>query len=275
VKEPAMPSIEENRSLWGNAYDWSSGGNEWSAAWGGAHNQWEGTIVPRISRHLPVHTILEIAPGYGRWTAFLARYCERLIAVDLSEKCISACRERFREIAHIECHVNDGRSLPFIRDGSVDFVFSFDSLVHADTDVIESYLTEFARILKPDGAGFIHHSNVAEFQKIAAFHTFLEQHPRIHAVARWSRLLPTVHGRAPRASASHFRESAAAAGIRCVSQEKVNWGGSRLIDCLSTIRNGSSRTNRAVPTWHNTHFMREALCVAERARLYREPVDDA
>jgi ubiquinone/menaquinone biosynthesis C-methylase UbiE len=268
-----MPTTEENRNLWGGAYDWSNGGDEWSSAWGGAQSQWDGTIFPRIERHLPVHTILEIAPGFGRWTAFLAGYCERLIVVDLSEKCISACRDRFHDVAHIEYHVNDGRTLPFVADDSVDFVFSFDSLVHVDADDIESYVAEIARILTPGGAGFLHHSNVAEYGKIAAIHAFLEQHPRVHALARFSRLVPTVHGRATKMSAGRFRESAAGVGIRCLSQEKVNWGGNRTIDCISTIRKGDPRTDLPVPIWHNPHFMREAMCLAERTRLYREGDD--
>ena len=87
-----MASTQENLSFWNKDYDWSAHGDEWSGAWGGAHTQWHGTLFPRIRRHLPVHTILEIAPGFGRWTQFLAGLCERLIVVDLSSKCIEACR---------------------------------------------------------------------------------------------------------------------------------------------------------------------------------------
>jgi hypothetical protein len=79
-----MPTIEENRSLFDGTYDWPQAGEEWSTDWGGAEIQWYGSILPRISAFVPADTILEIAPGYGRWTAFLAKLCKGLIIVDLA-----------------------------------------------------------------------------------------------------------------------------------------------------------------------------------------------
>ena len=90
-----MPTIEDNISFWNGTYNWSKGGEEWSKTWGSSYMQWHGTILPRIRAFLPADTILEIAPGYGRWTEFLKDYCTSLMIVDLSEKCIKACRERF------------------------------------------------------------------------------------------------------------------------------------------------------------------------------------
>ena len=43
------------------------------------------------------------------------------------------------------------------------FVFSFDSLVYAENDVIAAYLSQLARKLSPDGVGFIHHSNIGAY----------------------------------------------------------------------------------------------------------------
>ena len=83
-------------------------------------------------------SMLEIAPGYGRWTAFLKDLCSRLPLVDLSPKCIEACRERFGESDDIAYHVNDGRSPAMIDEDSIDFAFSFDSLVHVELEVLES-----------------------------------------------------------------------------------------------------------------------------------------
>jgi ubiquinone/menaquinone biosynthesis C-methylase UbiE len=112
---------------------------------------------------VPADTILEIAPGHGRWTAFLKNLCNRLIIVDLSEGCINKCRERFAESSHISYFVNDGKSLEMVTDGSVDFIFSFDSLVHAEDAVLKAYTAEFKKKLRPNGAGFIHHSNLGEY----------------------------------------------------------------------------------------------------------------
>jgi hypothetical protein len=70
-------------------------GDEWSARWGGPGWHWRISLFPRIHGYLPWSTILEIAPSMGRWTHSLVERCERLIAVDLAEKCVDACKKRF------------------------------------------------------------------------------------------------------------------------------------------------------------------------------------
>jgi ubiquinone/menaquinone biosynthesis C-methylase UbiE len=91
---------------------------------------------------------LEIAAGFGRWTHYLKDYCRELWIVDRIGECIEACRQRFASDSHVHCYLNDGRSLPMIPDASVDFVFSFDSLVHTKRDVVEAYLRELGTKLK-------------------------------------------------------------------------------------------------------------------------------
>src|SRR3954469_21448802 len=161
-----MADVEENLAVWSTDWDWSTQGDEWSAWWGDTHALWYGALLPRIHAFLPAGTILEIAPGYGRWTQFLKEECERLVAVDLTERCIDACRERFSDATNIEYHVNDGRSLDMVADGSIDFAFSFDSLVHAEADVVGAYVEQLARKLSPDGIGFIHHSNIGGYRRL-------------------------------------------------------------------------------------------------------------
>ena len=90
-----MPSVKDNLKKWTAEYDWATQGEEWSTAWGGSEAQWFGAIFPRIHAFLPTDTVLEIAPGFGRWTHYLRNWCQRLIVVDLAENCITACRQRF------------------------------------------------------------------------------------------------------------------------------------------------------------------------------------
>src|SRR4051812_13818536 len=132
-----MADVATNRALWSGGYDWSKRGEEWSAWIGGSRNHWSMVILPRIHAYLPASTILEIAPGFGRWTQYLLGHCDRLIGVDLSEECVESCRARFADAPHAEFHVNDGRTLDDVEPGSVDFAFSHDSLVHVETDVVE------------------------------------------------------------------------------------------------------------------------------------------
>src|SRR3954471_6422457 len=160
-----MPEVDENRENWTAGWEWSAAGDEWSAWWGGTEALWHGALLPRIHAWVPAGTILEIAPGFGRWTGYLADGAERVIAVDLTERCVAACRERFAGDARVEVHQNDGRSLPMVADASVDFAFSFDSLGHPESDVIGAHMRELARVLRPDGVAFVHHSNIGAYPR--------------------------------------------------------------------------------------------------------------
>src|SRR5215475_13304533 len=157
-----MPTIAENKKHWEGRYDWTERGDEWSRPWGSVEMQWYIALLPRIQAHLPTRTILEIACGSGRWTHYLKEWCDRLIAVDLAAECVETCRQRFKSASNIEYHVNDGKSLDMTAAESVDFVFSYDSLVHADPTVFDAYFGALSRILTPDGVAFLHHSNLGE-----------------------------------------------------------------------------------------------------------------
>jgi SAM-dependent methyltransferase len=267
-----MASIEENLTVWGNDYDWKQAGEEWSAAWGGADMQWYFTILPRIHAFVPKQTILEIAPGFGRWTQFLAPLCEKLIVVDLSDKCIQHCKNRFKSYSHLNYHVNDGKSLEMIPDESIDFLFSFDSLVHAEADVIEEYLKQIRVKLKRDGVGFIHHSN------IGAYKTFFSFNDRLNKMIRNSRLKKTLcrlgmmeshdHFRARSMTADIFKRIAAKYDLEC-QQEIINWGTKRLIDCFSIIKKKGAKPSLG-QVLRNKAFMTESAYIHKLAKLYTD-----
>jgi SAM-dependent methyltransferase len=241
-------------------YDWRQAGEEWSAPWGSSAAQWSGTILPRIRDYLPARTILEIAPGFGRWTHYLKDYCDELWAVDKSSECIEACAQRFAAVPHVHCCLNDGRSLPMIPDGSIDFAFSFDSFVHPNRDIVEAYLQELRRKLKIGGKGFIHHSNFGEYVD-----TPRERIPEGLAKPLIKlKILDWAHHRNPGMSADLFRSLCATHGLHCISQELVNWRGRRLIDCLSLFVRSNSAPSTPTKVIRNPNFMREA------ARLRRQ-----
>ena len=236
------------------SYDWKEAGEEWSQPWGSSAAQWAGTIFPRIRDCLPVGTILEIAPGFGRWTHYLKDYCNELWAVDKSSDCIEACQQRFASVSHVRCVLNDGRSLSMIPDASVDFVFSFDSFVHPDRDVVEEYLRQLGTKLKIGGKGFIHHSNFGEYVNSPR-----ERLPE--ALAKpliKAKILDWAHHRNPGMTAELFRALSARNGLQCLSQELVNWRGRRLIDCLSLFVRSDSAPESPTKIIRNPNFMREA-----------------
>ena len=87
-----MPNLDWNRQMWTEDSTWTTAGDEWSGDWGDSEAQWFGSLYPRLHRMLPAETILEIAPGFGRWTRFLLPQCGHYVGMDLSETCVDACR---------------------------------------------------------------------------------------------------------------------------------------------------------------------------------------
>jgi len=222
---------------------------------------WETTILPRICAFVPTGTILEVAPGYGRCTQFLKDLCDHLIAVDLSPRCIAACAERFPDCG-IELHVNDGKSLPMVRDKSVDFVFSWDSLVHVEAGTLNAYAVELARVLKPGGAGFFHHSNIGSYAFVLKLSKRFPERigylkPRSALVDR-GLLIDTVHWRAESVTAACFAAIFERAGVPCREQELVACGHHRfLTDCFSTFTPRGSRWDRGNRIVRNPGFPAE------------------
>jgi SAM-dependent methyltransferase len=261
-----MPSIEQNKYWWDKEKDWDAAGDEWSEQYATSAMQWHASILPRIHPYLPAPTILEIAPGFGRWTQYLKNLCEQLVVVDLSVKCIEACKVRFKNDDNIAYHLNDGKSLSMIEDNSIDFLFSFDSLVHAENDSIQAYLEQLARKLKPNGVGFVHHSNLGSFAK---HFEMADKLPKGRGLLSKMHILePGDHKRCHAMTADTFVSLANGAGLKVVSQELINWGTQRPIDCLSIFTHPNGIWDRDYQRWVNEDFGREAAYIRKMARLY-------
>jgi SAM-dependent methyltransferase len=273
-----VPTIEENLKQWNQDYDWRLAGEPWSKAWGSSAAEWYGCIYPRIRRFLPASTILEIAPGFGRWTEFLLEHCDALIGIDLTPKCVDGCRQRFADRLGASFETNDGHSMPTVADSSVDLAFSFDSLVHVEAETLHGYLAELARVLRPGGVAFLHHSNLGADQR--SNHTLAPlqgplkriKHTRLRSGLVRIGVDRALSWRAPSVSAAGFADLCDQVGMRCVGQELINWsGGILLLDGISVVtRPGScwDRPNRVVK---NRLFHSEARSIRRSDSLYDTP----
>ena len=240
-----MPDLEWNYATWNHGHGWQSAGDEWSVAWGGASSQWYGSVLPRIRNCLPARTTLEIAPGHGRWTQFLLRHCERYFGVDISDKCVDVCRRRFAAFANARFIQNDGVSLAMIPDHCVDFVFSYDSLVHVEIDVIREYIWQICAKLSPAGFAYIHHSNAGNSCSVAS-----------EAAAG---------ARAGTVSSSIVKELVEDCSGHVVLQEEVNWIGRSRTDCMTLF--SLAKPNRPYVLLENDQFIEEM----ELVRRYQSP----
>ena len=142
----------------------------------------------------------------------------------------------------------------------------FTEWTHAEADVIEGYLNQLARKLKPDGVGFIHHSNIGEFGMSSHW---IEKMPgKLRRSLTEKGWLDRDHGRAHSMTAEIFEEYCDRVGLQCIGQELVNWGTKRLIDCFSVFTLRSSRRARPNKIIRNCDFMREAAMIRRLSELY-------
>ncbi len=255
--EPGAPAPNLN-------YDWKARGEEWSAPWGSSAAQWFGSVRPRIEEWLPAGVILEIGPGFGRWTRYLQEQCDHLVLVDFNENCIEACRRRFAEKSNLSYHRNDGSSLAMVADASVDFVFSFDSLVHAPRAAIEAYLSQLGKKLKRDGVVFLHHSNLGSYA--GSIGSLMPKAAR--RMLTKAGLAESNHSRASDMTADLFRDLCAQQRLKCIRQETINWRSRRLLDCISTFVQEGSKQDRPLRAWRNPDFMQEAELIRRRSQIY-------
>jgi ubiquinone/menaquinone biosynthesis C-methylase UbiE len=145
-------TVAENKQLW-NAYDWSQRGEEWTRT-----AEWKETVLARyLFPNVPEGgTVLEIGPGGGRWTEVLQRRAGKLLVVDISERVIAMCRERFAGCANVDYRVGTGSTLD-APDAAFDALWSYDVFVHINPLDARGYFREFMRVLKPGAKAVVHH----------------------------------------------------------------------------------------------------------------------
>jgi SAM-dependent methyltransferase len=248
-----MPSVEENLG-WARNEAWEDHGEEWSSGFGDSFLMWHGLIVPRIGRWLPAGLAVEIACGHGRCTRFLASSARELVAVDLAPEIVDACAARLRDRANVRYVVNDGRSLPTVAADSVDLAFSWDSLVHAEADVLDDYLLALAVALRPGGVAFLHHSNLGAYR---------------NPTTGEAEVTGSSHWRGVTATAAGVRATCARLGLECLVQELIPWGGAEFIDCFTLLRRPDAAPREVAPVVHeHAGFLAEAANLRRLRSLY-------
>jgi SAM-dependent methyltransferase len=94
---------------------------------------------------------VEIGPGLGRVCLALAGHFERVVGVDVSEEMVTRARQLVSD-DRITFEVGSGMDLRSVPSATADFVVTFTVLQHlSDPELIEAYLRDSARVLKPGG----------------------------------------------------------------------------------------------------------------------------
>lgn len=184
--------------------------------------QWRELILPFLRTDetgINWAAVVELGAGRGRSAAKLLPMAGRLHLVDLHGNNLDACRRRFGGDPRLAYHLTDGRSLP-LPDAAATFLFSFDSMVHFDSDVVRDYLREGRRVLRPGGHAFLHHSN-----------TMAHPGGDFAAEAHWRNFMS-------RELLAHY---ALKEGLEVLRQEPLDWNGDGgFSDCFSLLRRPAS-----------------------------------
>ena len=152
-KLPGFNTVQYNHKEWSN-YNWSQEGEEWSDS-----EAWKKSLLNEVLlRYIqPNKIVLEIGPGAGRWSVILAPLSQKFILVDLTEASIQHCKKKLQQFTNCVFYANNGSDLSFLKNESVDYVWSFDVFVHISPSDTELYLKALYPVLVKDGIGIIHH----------------------------------------------------------------------------------------------------------------------
>ena len=246
-----MNNIDSNIHYYEN-YDWSEHGEEWSSPWGNTQGLWKATIFPRIRKFLPAKRIVDIGCGHGRLGHYLHHHTiEHLTLIDLMPDCVTQSTNRMKGLDNVSVRQTDGTTLTDVSDHSIDFIFSFYSLVGADIHTLDSYMAEISRCLTKDGVAFIHHSNARHYFDPTSTHQ-----------SRSMALLSTYRDSSvcSKTLATHAQEH----GLTCFEQECVNWDVEQVLsDCFSTIARRGSIWDVGSICHQNLGFRKERALIRE------------
>ena len=186
-----------------------------------ANSQFESIIKPFVDKFSLLNSnsvILDFACGRGRIANIIKDKCRTLICCDISEEAINYCKERFINQKNVICIVGEENKIN-IEDNSIDFIYSWDAMVHFNYRHIDRYLCEFFRILNYGGYVFIHHSNLLNNDLVEEkSETWFEN----------------IHCRS-NVGKEDIKFIASKYGFEIICQETLDWGIKNL-DCISILR---------------------------------------
>ena len=108
---------------------------------------WE-TLTHAFAELLELGDVVDVGSGDGVIAELLAPCARSIVCLDISERVVSAARERHKDLSNVRVDVGDMHRLP-MRDGSVDLVLLLNALTYSEAP--QKALDEAARVLRPGG----------------------------------------------------------------------------------------------------------------------------
>lgn len=168
----------------------------------------------KMFQELDVSKVIELGCGRGRHVMNYIDSAKEIMLVDVLQKNIDICKERFREEKKVEYYKNDGFDLKELETDTYTALYSYDAMVHFELMDIFSYLKDIYRVLKKKGKVLIHHSNYhadykADFSNAPGSRSFMSQ--------------------------ECFAYLAYRAGFTVLRQKVIDWNGVENLDCITLL----------------------------------------
>ncbi len=119
--------------------------------------------------------VLDFGCGRGRMSEILGGIASRVVCSDTNEEAIEYCKQRFSPFVTncqfefiLNTQIDKPKGNIQLLDGEIDFILSWDTLVHFDYKWMDRYMKEFYRVLKPGGYAAIHYSNLGGLKSYRA-----------------------------------------------------------------------------------------------------------
>lgn len=100
--------------------------------------------------------VLDFGCGAGRLSQALAQHAQAVVGLDVSPPMLEAARGLDRSEGRVSFVLNEDPDLRAFEDGSFALVYTMRVMQHLPREVLESYLTEFVRVLRPGGVAVVH-----------------------------------------------------------------------------------------------------------------------
>ena len=173
----------------------------------------------QMFQQLNLNNVIELACGRGRHVQQYVEQASHITLVDILDKNIEFCKERFLYESKISYYCNDGYNLKTLEDNQYSSLFTYDAMVHFELLDIYSYLKDIWRVLMPGGYALFHHSNNTMDYKLS--YERAKENGRNYM------------------SKDLFAYLAYRCGFEIVEQKVIDWGGIPQLDCISLIRKGN------------------------------------
>lgn len=100
--------------------------------------------------------VLDFGCGAGRLSQALADHADEVVALDVAPSMLARARGFDRSGGRVSFVLVEHPDLRAFADGSFDLVFTERVLQHLPREALETYLSEFVRILRPGGVAWVH-----------------------------------------------------------------------------------------------------------------------